>query len=513
MSSGSKKLVVLGIPWDVDSEELMQYMSQFGELADVMVMKDRASGRSRGFGYVTFSSLEDAEKALAAQHTFKGRTLDVKIATPKEEMVPVSKRSARIFVARISTSVTDEDFHSYFTKYGPVVDTYMPKDPVTKRHRGIGFVTYENSDSVDKLMSETHELGGSTVAVDRATPKDDSRAHRASSHFVRMPHGYNAPHSFGYNNTDGYFGIVGTDPRTNKLLPSVVYSAQEGVGLGGVVVTGDTSSNIGRIPVEKRMFIGRIPVEATTDDLHAYFDQFGWVLDVYLPKDPRKLSHRGFGFVTFADEASAARVAKRRHYIFGREIAVESASPSDRPHGGGQLAVNGLPSLEAEQNLPSDVPCVATENGSFMTLASSSTTKWGKKLFIGRIPFEATTIDVRMYFSQFGHVMDVYLPKDDKKTSHRGFGFVTFADETSAEYASQKIHRILGQKIILDRAAPIENEGLNMPLSSLADGTPSDGSVPVQNLSSKQAYDAKFLQSQDTASNKMHRSTLRYRPY
>lgn len=111
MCPGSRKLVVLGIPWDVDSDELREYMSQFGDLVEAMVMKDRVSGRSRGFGYVTFSSSEDAEKVLAAQHTFKGRALDVKVATPKEEMVPASKKSTRIFVARIPLSVTEEDFH------------------------------------------------------------------------------------------------------------------------------------------------------------------------------------------------------------------------------------------------------------------------------------------------------------------------------------------------------------------------------------------------------------------
>ncbi|XP_022000285.1 uncharacterized protein LOC110897862 isoform X1 [Helianthus annuus] len=45
----------------------------------------------------------------------------------------------------------------------------MPKDPSTKGHHGIGFITFSNADSVDDLMSKTHELGGSDVVVDRAT--------------------------------------------------------------------------------------------------------------------------------------------------------------------------------------------------------------------------------------------------------------------------------------------------------------------------------------------------------
>ncbi|KAJ6378565.1 hypothetical protein OIU78_028743 [Salix suchowensis] len=82
-----------------------------------------------------------------------------------------SKKATRIFVARIPPSVTETTFRSHFEKYGEIIDLYMPKDHSSKAHRGIGFITYASADSVDNLMAETHELGGSTVVVDRATPK------------------------------------------------------------------------------------------------------------------------------------------------------------------------------------------------------------------------------------------------------------------------------------------------------------------------------------------------------
>lgn len=54
--------MVLGIPWEVDTDGLREYMAKFGELEDCIVMKERSTGRSRGFGYVTFSSVEDAKR-------------------------------------------------------------------------------------------------------------------------------------------------------------------------------------------------------------------------------------------------------------------------------------------------------------------------------------------------------------------------------------------------------------------------------------------------------------------
>jgi RNA-binding protein Musashi len=71
----------------------------------------------------------------------------------------------------------------------------------------------------------------------------------------------------------------------------------------------------------------------------------------------------------------------------------------------------------------------------------------GTKIFVGRLPLEATAEDLRRYFNNFGRISDVYVPKDAKKTSHRGFGFVTFADEGAAERVALRTHEILGHQV------------------------------------------------------------------
>lgn len=447
--TGNRKLVVLGIPWDVDTEGLRQYMCQFGDLEDVIVMKDRLSGRSRGFGYVTFSSYEGAEKAVASQHVLQGRILEVKIATPKDEMRPTSRKITRIFVARISPTVTDEIFRSYFEKYGSILDAYLPKDQTTKQHRGIGFVTYENAESVDKVMSESHELAGSTIAVDRANPKCDTLKEETGKVWERTFPGASGVFNSHVNTKDfGPFYVSafgGCDfPGSDRAAIGNTYESNCGrtnpwsaglpapqvggplPGIPGIHPSamnyGSTDPNFAPSRVGRKIFVGRIPVEATAEDLQLYFSQFGQILDVYLPKDAKKISHRGFGFVTFAEESTAEHVSQRRHEILGHLIAVDRASPLDETPSVGVYAPSGL----------------------------------GKKIFIGRIPVEATTEDLRLYFSQYGCILDVYLPKDAKKISHRGFGFVTFAEESTAEHVAQKTHDILGHRIAVDRAAPLD---------------------------------------------------------
>uniref|UniRef100_A0A7N1A3H2 RRM domain-containing protein n=2 Tax=Kalanchoe fedtschenkoi TaxID=63787 RepID=A0A7N1A3H2_KALFE len=300
-----RKLVVLGIPWDVDTDGLRDYMTKFGDLEDCIVMKDRSTGRSRGFGYVTFASSEDAKSALSAEHFLGNRTLEVKIATPKEEMKAPSKKITRIFVARIPPSVTETTFRNYFEKYGDITDLYMPKDQGSKGHRGIGFITFGSSDSVDNLMDETHELGGSTIVVDRATPKEEE---------VRPV--TRTPQTSGYG---AYNAYISAATRYAALGAPTLYDHP-----ASYYGRGESSQGM-----SKKIFIGRLPQEASVEDLRVYFGRFGRILDVYIPKDPKRSGHRGFGFVTFADESVAERVSRRSHEICGQKIAIDSATPLD----------------------------------------------------------------------------------------------------------------------------------------------------------------------------------------
>ncbi|KAB8099196.1 hypothetical protein EE612_029118 [Oryza sativa] len=125
---------------------------------------------------ITF--INSSQKVVKDEHILGNRTLEVKIATPKEEMrAPGIKKATRIFVARIPQSVDESKFRRHFEAFGEIIDLYMPKELRSKSHRGIGFITFRSAECVDNIMQETHELDGTTVAVDRATPKDEDVRH------------------------------------------------------------------------------------------------------------------------------------------------------------------------------------------------------------------------------------------------------------------------------------------------------------------------------------------------
>lgn len=83
----AKKLYVGGLPYATTDTELKDAFSQHGAVTSAVIIMDKMSGRSKGFGFVEFSSDDDAQKAIEAMNgkDFGGRTLTVNEARPMED--------------------------------------------------------------------------------------------------------------------------------------------------------------------------------------------------------------------------------------------------------------------------------------------------------------------------------------------------------------------------------------------------------------------------------------------
>ncbi len=81
------KLYVGNLPYSMTEKDMEALFKDFGEIEEVVVIKDKFSGRSKGFGFVTFKQEADAEKAQQEMNEKEvmGRKLVVNIARPKKE--------------------------------------------------------------------------------------------------------------------------------------------------------------------------------------------------------------------------------------------------------------------------------------------------------------------------------------------------------------------------------------------------------------------------------------------
>ncbi|KAJ8921909.1 hypothetical protein NQ315_008542 [Exocentrus adspersus] len=171
------KLFVGGLSWQTSSEKLKEYFGMFGNVTDVLIMKDPVTQRSRGFGFITFSEPSSVDNVLKVPiHTLDGKKIDPKHATPKNRPKQPNK-TKKIFVGGVSQDTSADEVKAYFSQFGKVEETVMLMDQQTKRHRGFGFVTFENEDVVDRVCEiHFHTIKNKKVECKKAQPKEAVQA-------------------------------------------------------------------------------------------------------------------------------------------------------------------------------------------------------------------------------------------------------------------------------------------------------------------------------------------------
>ncbi|XP_072995990.1 28 kDa ribonucleoprotein, chloroplastic [Typha latifolia] len=170
------KLYFGNLPYNCDSAQLAGIIQEYASPEMVEVLYDRETGRSRGFAFVTMSSVEDCEAVIQNLDgsQYGGRTLRVNFSDkpkPKEPLYPETEY--KIFVGNLSWSVTSENLNEVFQECGNVVGARVLYDGDTGRSRGYGFVCYETKEEMDAALESLNgvEMQGRAMRVSMAQGK------------------------------------------------------------------------------------------------------------------------------------------------------------------------------------------------------------------------------------------------------------------------------------------------------------------------------------------------------
>ncbi|ODV77059.1 RNA-binding domain-containing protein [Suhomyces tanzawaensis NRRL Y-17324] len=172
----SGKMFIGGLNWDTSEEGLVSYFSKYGEVLDYTIMRDNNTGKSRGFGFLTFKDPKSVDEVIKTDHILDGKLIDPKRAIAREEQDKVGK----IFVGGIDPMVNEKEFNDFFSQFGSIIDAQLMIDKDTGRSRGFGFITYDSPDAVDRVTVNKYlTLKGKAMEVKRAEPRGQHQQNQA----------------------------------------------------------------------------------------------------------------------------------------------------------------------------------------------------------------------------------------------------------------------------------------------------------------------------------------------
>lgn len=196
-------LFIRGLPENAASARLEEIFSDVGPLRQSFVVRDKGAEKCRGIGYVTFSMLEDAQKAMKEIKEYDGKKIEVMVAkkklrdkdkkaktkeTPEAAKQSIAKnvkdpsKKARLIIRNLSFKCSEEDLKTHFSTFGSVMEVNIPKKQDGKM-RGFAFVQFKNMLEASKALKGTNmkSIMGRTVAVDWAVAKDKYTATQGST--------------------------------------------------------------------------------------------------------------------------------------------------------------------------------------------------------------------------------------------------------------------------------------------------------------------------------------------
>jgi len=174
-----RKLFVRGLAWETASQTLREAFEQYGEIEEGSVIIDKITGKSRGFGFITFKHMDSAQRALQEpSKTIDGRITVCNLATVGTNPTQTTDPSQRkLYIGGLSYETSNEALISIFSQYGEIEEGSVAYDKNTNRSRGFAFVTFKAVEAAKRALEDSNRnIDGRSVTVKLAVEGQKEKA-------------------------------------------------------------------------------------------------------------------------------------------------------------------------------------------------------------------------------------------------------------------------------------------------------------------------------------------------
>ncbi len=186
------KVFVGGLGWNTSEIQLQEAFEKFGTIQELRIVTHKITGKSRGFGFVTFA---DETSAKAAVEKMDGSSLDnrpirVSIAEERQDRPEEDGSSQestnedrKVFLGALDWKTDDNTLRRAFEEFGSIEGIRIVTDRYTGKSKGFGFITFsspvEAKVAIEKM--DGIRIDGKAIHVHKAKPSSKKRGPRVSS--------------------------------------------------------------------------------------------------------------------------------------------------------------------------------------------------------------------------------------------------------------------------------------------------------------------------------------------
>eukprot|EP01059_Diplonema_ambulator_P001864 TRINITY_DN1155_c0_g1_i10.p1 TRINITY_DN1155_c0_g1~~TRINITY_DN1155_c0_g1_i10.p1 ORF type:complete len:513 (+),score=199.46 TRINITY_DN1155_c0_g1_i10:61-1539(+) len=302
-SRGGRKLFVGQIPRSTTQEQLTEIMATYGTPEEIVMLKDKQTGQGKGCAFVVYADRMEAELAI---HELHGKRVLHPMSTPMQVSFAdgeLEDQEPKLFVGMVPYKATEAEIAQVFEHYGEIMEVALLKGQ-NGLSRGCAFVKYSNMDAAQAAVSNLHgnfkmEGGTSALTVKFADSEKEKKKRMKLKQSL------------------GQLAMLGQQSGTP--LPGM----QNMPGGGGNMMRGNGGGGrqmpMGQLPIAERKasgppgancFILHLPLHWNDETLQEAFIPFGQIISATVFRDRYTGQSKGFGFVSYADPASAAQAIK-----------------------------------------------------------------------------------------------------------------------------------------------------------------------------------------------------------